>query len=125
MPELKYFIVGDLLANVVTGIVTALFCHWMIGTQWSMFVAMLVAMPVGMILGMLLALLVFVRFYGAMEVMVPTMVTGMVAGMLVGMRAAMAELMLADAILYGALCGLATIGLCWAANGYLRGEYEA
>ena len=120
MPNIRYFLIGDLLANISSGVVAALCCLWLISPGWPMLIAMLIAMALGMFVSMLLAVLVFIRFFGAMEVMLPTMISGMIAGMVVGMRGSMAYLGTADTILYGAFIGLAVVALCWAANSRLQ-----
>lgn len=122
MPSSRYFMFGDLLSNALCGLVAALFCLWWIDSNWSMLPAMLVGMVLGMFAAMVLDFAVLMRYFGAMEVMLPTMLTGMLAGMWVGMRAAMAPLMLIDAIIYGVMCGLVVIALCWTANNQLGGK---
>lgn len=125
MPRSWYFALGDLAANSLAGLFAALICHWLIEPSWNMFIAMLIAMLVGMFTAMLLATLFLMRFFGAMEVMLPTMITGMLAGMWVGMRAAMGALTTIDASVYGILCGLLVIAMCWAVNSELRGKVES
>ncbi len=122
MPDRLYFILGDLGANGLTGILAGLLCHWLIGPGWSMWLAMPVGMILGMVVAALLALLLLMRYFGAMEVMLPVMLTGMLAGMWIGMRAAMAPLAGIDVVAYGVLCGVAVLALCWAANAQLRGK---
>ena len=36
MPENKYFLIGDLFANVLVGALAALCCVWLIDTDWAM-----------------------------------------------------------------------------------------
>lgn len=122
MPTSRYFLIGDLLSNALCGLAAALFCLWWIDSSWSMLPAMLVGMALGMVATMVLDFAVLMRYFGAMEIMVPTMLSGMLAGMWVGMRAAMSPLMLMDAIVFGVLCGLVVIALCWAANSQLGGK---
>ncbi|WP_145999153.1 hypothetical protein [Oceanicoccus sp. KOV_DT_Chl] len=123
MPNTTYFILGDLLANGLTGIIVAMCCYGLFDQSWSMFSAMIIAMILGMVLSMILALTIFMRFFGAMEVMLPTMITGMWAGMIVGMRGAMHPLTMMDSILYGLFTGLIVVSLCWAINAKLQGNY--
>lgn len=122
MPKDKYFLYGDIVANCLVGVVAALCCNWLIDSSWSMLPAMIIAMALGMLVAMVLSLAFLMRFFGAMEVMLPTMLSGMWAGMIVGMRAAMVPLATIDAIIYGALTGLAIIALCWALNSRLQGS---
>lgn len=122
MPGSRYFIIGDLISNGLSGIAAALLCHWCIDSDWPMLIAMVIGMLLGMLAAMILDFAVLMRAFGAMEVMVPTMLAGMLAGMWVGMRAAMAPLATMDALAYGLLCGLVVIGLCWSANALLEGK---
>ncbi len=120
MDNRLYFIVGDLLVNILTGALVGLVCNLLIDTSWNMWVAMFVAMAIGMAM----ALLMFFpagMLFGAMEVMVPQMQSGMWAGMVVGMWAAMHPLGNIAAIEVGALCGLAVIIIIWGLNSLLRG----
>lgn len=123
MPQNRFFLIGDLVANLSVAVFVALCCHWLIDSSWSMFAAMIIAMAIGMIVSMLAAVVLFMRFFGAMEIMLPVMLSGMWAGMIVGMRAAMSPLTTLDSCLYGLLTGLAIIALCWAANSRLQGVY--
>ena len=122
MPDNRYFIFGDLLANTLVGLLAALLSHGLIDVGWWMPIAMIVAMLLGMATALLLDLVLLLRFFGAMEVMLPTMLSGMTAGMWVGMRTAMAPLATLDAAAYGVLCGLLVIALCWTANSQLKGK---
>jgi hypothetical protein len=84
-----YFILGDLSANLIVGMITAYACSLLISAVWNPGVAMVVGMGVGMIIAGLLGGLWFFRYFGAMEIMLPTMLTGMMAGMGTAMAAAM------------------------------------
>ncbi|TGD71560.1 hypothetical protein E4634_18110 [Mangrovimicrobium sediminis] len=120
MDNRLYFVLGDLLANLLGGAFIGWLVWLMIPTGWNMWLAMFIAMAVGM----LLATFVFIPFsifLGAMEVMVPLMLTGMVAGMVTGMRGAMGMLDAGGAAFEGAVCGLACIVAVWILNNTIRG----
>ena len=120
MDNRLYFIVGDLFANLLTGLLAAVLCWWVIATGWNMFLAMLLAMALGMLVGLVLFFPLGMLF-GAMEVMLPIMFTGMVSGMVVGMAVAMQPLSWADAAQYGLVAGLLCIVFIWLLNARLRG----
>jgi len=116
-----YFLFGDLLANVVAGVLVALLCCVVFGPSWNMFVAMFVGMGIGMFVSVFVALPMG-AFFGAMEVMVPVMTTGMVAGMVVSMGAAMEPVTAGRAVWLGAVSGVATLVACYAADAWIRGR---
>ncbi len=122
MPDTRYFLLGDLLANATTGLIVALCTFHIFTPSWSMFPAMLLGMVLGMVIAMVLAVAIFMRFFGAMEIMLPTMLGGMGVGMIVAMRASMGHLALLDACVYGILFALLVLSLCWALNTHLRQE---
>lgn len=116
-----YFALGDLVSNVLAGVITALVCAWVVVPGWSMLPAMLLAMA----LGMALSLLVWVPLgicFGAMEVMLPVMLSGMVAGMAGGMVEAMMSPPGSVVMLIGAFCGLLCVNVVWILNNHLRGS---
>ena len=79
MERRPYFVLGDILANGVTGALVAAACTSTIGET----VPMILAMPVGMMLGGMLAMLLAAGLtvaFGAFEVMLPVMTTGMLVG---------------------------------------------
>ncbi len=121
MPDSVYFLIGDLVSNMVVGACAALLCWAFIDPSWNMLVAMLVAMPVGMLVALVLGVLVFMRYFGAMEIMVPTMLGGMLAGMLVGMNAAMMPVAAWSAAKHGALIGLLVLAFCSYASYLIKG----
>lgn len=115
-----YFTLGDLAANITTGVIVALFICLIVGPAWNMMIAMFIAMALGMALALPVSI-PFLYFFGAMEVMVPSMLTGMVSGMVVGMWGAMEEVSYASAAVAGGVSGLLTINGVWLANQQLRG----
>jgi hypothetical protein len=122
MPNSRYFIFGDILANSAAALISALVCFWLIPHSLSMLVAMMLSMVLGMFIAMVLALAVLMRYFGAMEIMLPTMISAMIAGMAVGMRITMGELTPLDACIYAVLIGLTVNATCWAVNSRLRGK---
>ncbi len=110
-----YFILGDLSANLIVGIITAYICSLLISPAWNHWVAMVVGMGVGMIIAGLLGGLWFFRYFGGMEVMLPTMLTGMMVGMGAAMVAAMGYSS-RHMLLLGVVFGL----MIWAAVSWLN-----
>lgn len=123
MDSRLYFVVGDLVSNLLVGLIVGLVCAWLIPAGGFMFVAMVVAMLIGMVLGMLVWFPLSI-YFGAMEVMVSTMFSGMLSGMVVGMWAAMVPLSAGQAGAVGLLCGLVGITVIWALNTALRGPRD-
>lgn len=121
MDSRLYFVLGDLVANLLVGALAGWLSALVIGTGWNMFLAMFLAMGLGMLVGLVLFFPLGMAF-GAMEVMLPTMFGGMLAGMVVGMWAAMAPVSSGLALLTGAGCGLVGINIIWVLNVALRGR---
>ena len=120
MDHRLYFIVGDLIANISVGILTAASAVLLINTGWNMFVAMVVMMALAMILGLFLSLVLSIWF-GAMEIMVPAMLTSMFSGMISGMWLAMTQVHVAQLVWLGAITGFAVTCIIWLVNVLLRG----
>jgi hypothetical protein len=113
--EPLYFCIGDYLAGLLTGLLTAFAVRAIIGPQWDMVLAMLVGMAVGMLLHLTL-LLLFIPLLGTFEVMIPSAVIGMYGGMLFGMRDSMQQAYVSRdmALAVGALFGLVVVfGIRW------------
>ena len=117
-----YFIFGDLLANILTGGVTALVVLPIISNSWHMFAAMIVGMMAGMVISIISGALIFIPLFGAMEVMVPTMLSGMFSGMVVGMWATMSSIAPEIALLIGSVFGVASLIFTYSVNRMLIGK---
>lgn len=124
MDSRLYFVLGDLVGNILVAALAGWLCSLLIGPGWNMWVAMVAAMILGMLLGLLLFFPLGILF-GAMEVMLPIMFSGMLGGMVVGMWAAMAPLSGAGAAVIGGVCGLIGINFIWILNNSLRGQRDA
>lgn len=117
-----YFIIGDYLAGMLIGTLTALGVRGLVPSGTDMVVGMLVGTLVGMgihvVLGMLLMPLL-----GMFEAMIPGMLIGMYGGMLFGMRDAMAagSPTLGATAWVGALFGAAVVLALKAYDRTLRG----
>lgn len=114
-----YFVLGDVLANLLAGVIVGAACAWIFGPAWNMWLAMLVGMPLGMILALPVAMALGALF-GAMEVMLPVMVTAMTVSMVVPMMAAMGQLSLRTAVETGCWLAFASLGICYAANAVIK-----
>jgi hypothetical protein len=119
MERRLYFIVGDLLVNLLAGAIVGASCALIFSPGWNMWVAMALGMPLGMFIALPLAILCSTLF-GAMEVMLPVMITSMVVSMVVPMTAAMAKITVLHGIVIGCWLALASLAVCYLANAYLR-----
>lgn len=120
MDNRLYFIAGDLVSNIIAGILIALSAALLISPGWNMLIAMAVMMALGMISALLLSLALGILF-GAMEIMVPVMLTGMFSGMSGGMWLAMTDVALVQLVYLGAVIGFAVTCIIWLVNTQLRG----
>jgi hypothetical protein len=84
-----YFIIGDYVAGMLIGALTALSVRAAVWPGMDMVLAMLLGMGVGMIIHLVLGLLL-APVLGMFYTMAPAMVIGMYGGMLFGMRDSMA-----------------------------------
>ena len=114
------YVVGDLLANVILGMIVGAISWAIVAPWWNMWIAMLVTMPIGMFAALVFFFPAAIKL-GAMEAMVPLMLTGMLSAMVAGMAAAMMPLPLMQGIALGGASGLFAIAFTWIANGLLRG----
>ena len=122
MERRPYFILGDFIVNIVTGIAAALATIALVGPGWNMMIGMFVGMALGMALAMLLSLAVFAAFFGAMEVMLPAMLTGMAAGMWLGMAAPMGAVDALRAAQMGAVTGVGVVVFTYLMDAALSGK---
>jgi len=120
MDSRAFYVAGDLIANVVIGVIVALVSWALVGPGWNMWLAMAAMMALGMVLGLVLFFPFSIKL-GAHETMIPAMYTGMWAGMFVGMTAAMMPLTMRHAAELGAMVGAAEIVFIWIVNTILRG----
>lgn len=120
MDRRKFYVVGDLVANVTIGVIVALATWLIVGPNWNMWLSMISMTALGMVLGLVLFFPFSIKL-GAHETMIPAMYTGMWAGMFVGMIAAMMPLTMRHAAELGAMVGGAEILFIWIVNTLLRG----
>ena len=121
METRPYFLLGDLVSNVLVGAIVGVVCAALIDESWSHTWAMIVGMTVSMLVVLPLQFGCNILF-GAFEVMLPTMLTSMAAGMVVPMVAAERSLSWEEAAFQGAVIGLAVLVFTYVANGILHGE---
>ena len=105
-----YFVVGDYVAGMFIGAVTALGVRAVVWPGMDMVVAMLVGMVVGMVIHVALGLLLS-PLLGMFQTMIPATVIGMYGGMMFGMRDSMAagSPTLGAAALVGAIFGVLVV----------------
>lgn len=84
-----FFVIGDYLAGMIIGAVTALAVRATVRPGMDMVIAMLLGMGVGMVVHTILGLALS-PLLGMFETMMPASVIGMYGGMLFGMRDSMA-----------------------------------
>ena len=104
------FRLGDYLAGILTGVLTALAVRAIVGPNWDMVVAMLIGMGTGMSVHLSL-LVLLIPLLGTFEVMMPSGIIGMYGGMLFGMRDAMQQevISLSQAPAVGGLFGFVVV----------------
>ena len=122
MDNRLYFVLGDLLSNIVIAALIGALAVVIVDTGWNMWLAMVLMMVIGMALALPGAFL-FGYWFGAMEIMVPVMQAGMWSGMVVGMWQAMSPLSVQQGVLIGAVTGLVVLNVIWVANIALRGIF--
>ena len=122
MDNRLYFVLGDLLSNIVIAALIGALAVVIVDTGWNMWLAMVLMMVIGMALALPGAFL-FGYWFGAMEIMVPVMQAGMWSGMVVGMWQAMSPLSVQQGVLIGAVTGLLVLNVTWVANIALRGIF--
>ena len=105
-----YFVIGDYLAGMLVGALTALSVRAAVWPGMDMVIAMLFGMAVGMAIHLVLGLL-FSPLLGMFETMMPASIIGMYGGMFFGMRDSMAagSRTLGAAMLVGALFGATVV----------------
>jgi len=101
-----YFIIGDYVAGMLIGVLTALGVRAAVWPGMDMVIAMLLGMVIGMAIHLVLGLMLS-PLLGMFETMLPASMIGMYGGMLFGMRDSMAagSRTLAAAATVGALFG--------------------
>jgi hypothetical protein len=104
-----YFVIGDYVAGMLIGVLTALGVRVAVWPGMDMAIAMLVGMAVGMVIHLVLGLLLTPLL--GIGTMMPAMVIGMYGGMLFGMRDSMAagSQTLPAAATVGALFGVIVV----------------
>ena len=122
MDNRLYFVLGDILSNIVIAALIGALAVVIVDTGWNMWLAMILMMVIGMALALPGAFL-FGYWFGAMEIMVPVMQGGMWSGMVVGMWQAMSPLSVQQGVLIGAVTGLLVLNVTWVANIALRGIF--
>lgn len=121
MDQRFYFIVGDLIAAIITGALVGALSALLVDTSWNMWVAMVIVMVLGMIIGTLVFFPLSV-FFGAMEIMIPCMLGGMISGMAVSMWASMQDISGIGATILGIQSSLCALLFIWVANTLLRSK---
>jgi len=105
------FTIGDYLAGMLVGAVTALGVRMLVKPGMDMVIAMLIGMGLGMVVHFVLGLILSPAI-GMFEAMIPASLIGMYGGMFFAMRDSMAagSRSLTAALAVGALFGLIVVG---------------
>jgi hypothetical protein len=116
------FVLGDYLAGMAIGALTALAVRVIVWPGMDMVLAMLTGMGVGMALHLVVGLMVS-PLLGMFETMIPASMIGMYGGMLFGMRDSMAggSKTLGTASVVGAVFGAVVVLLFHVYDRILRG----
>lgn len=120
MEKRLYFVTGDILSNVVVGIVSVGVTTLLIGGSMGMWPGMLAGMVVGMVLAMGLSMGVLAPRLGIMEIMMPCMMTGMFGGM----WGSMYDLTMAETLRWGAYTGLTVLAIMYGLNSAISGPQK-
>ena len=84
-----FFAIGDYVAGMVIGVLTALAVRYLVAPGMDMVIAMVLGMAVGMVIHIFVGFLLG-PLLGMFETMMPGSLIGMYGGMLFGMRDSMA-----------------------------------
>lgn len=117
MEKRLYFVLGDLIANILVATVAVAVTAWLIGGSWGMIPGMIVGMVLGMIIAIPLTVAVLAPLLGIMEVMAPCMLGGMFGGMWGGMWPLQGE----EILRWGVGTGVAAFALVYALNSVMTG----
>lgn len=120
MEKRLYFIAGDLISNIVVGIISVGVTTLLIGGNMPMLPGMLAGMVVGMVLAMGLSMGVLAPRLGIMEIMMPCMMTGMFGGMFGGMNA----FSIVQTLQWGTATGVVVMSLVYLLNAALSGQQK-
>jgi hypothetical protein len=116
------FVIGDYLAGMIVGAVTALAVRMVVWPGMDMVIAMLIGTALGMAVHLILGLL-FAPLIGMFNAMIPASLIGMYGGMFFGMRDSMAagSRTLQAAAVVGALFGAIAVATVQYYDYSLRG----
>ena len=120
MEKRLYFVAGDILSNIVVGIVSVGVTTLLIGGSMGMWPGMLAGMVIGMVLAMGLSMGVLAPRLGIMEIMMPCMMTGMFGGMWGGM----VPLGIVDTLQWGAATGVTVLTIMYLLNAAISGPQK-
>ena len=120
MEKRLYFIAGDLLSNIIVGIVATAVTTLLIGGNLPMLPGMLAGMVVGMVLAMGLSMGVLAPRLGIMEIMMPCMMTGMFGGMFGGMW----SFSIIQTLQWGTATGVIVMSVIYLLNAALSGPQK-
>ena len=124
METRAYFLFGDLVSNLVVGLLAATICGFLF-SSWPMVLGMIIAMFLGMLISTVLTVTVLLKWFGAMEIMLPVMTTGMFAAMAVIMWPPEGGYTLIGASEIGLTTGFTIFVLTWIINSIMVGRAPA
>lgn len=125
MEKRPYFIFGDLLACLASGVMGAWLAQLAMPAGISPAIGMVAGMAVGMLLGMLAGVVIGMLFsplFGALEVSLPAGLAGILGGTAAGMLEGMIGIGGGTALLAGAGAGVLSLVYCYALQARLKGE---
>ncbi|MFW2405648.1 MAG: hypothetical protein ACN4GT_12835 [Gammaproteobacteria bacterium] len=117
MEKRPYFVIGDLIANILVATAAVALTTWLIGGSWGMIPGMIVGMVLGMIIAIPLTVAVLAPLLGIMEVMAPCMLGGMFGGMWGGMWPLQGE----EILRWGVGTGIVSFAVVYVLNTVLSG----
>jgi len=120
MEKRLYFIVGDVLANIIVATLALAASSALIGGNLGMVPGMFVGMFIGMLVALIISMGVLAPLLGIMEILMPCMLGGMIAGMWGGMW----DLSAAQIWQWGVATGLGTLVFIYVINALLTGPQK-
>jgi hypothetical protein len=117
MEKRPYFVIGDLIANILVATAAVALTAWLIGGSWGMIPGMIVGMVLGMIIAVPLTVALLAPLLGIMEVLAPCMLGAMFGGMWGGMW----PLQGAEILRWGVGTGVVSFVVVYALNTVLSG----
>jgi len=120
MEKRLFFVVGDLLSNVLIATVAIAVTTLLIGGRLGMAVGMIIGMVVGMLIATAIGMGFIARRLGIMEVVMPACLSGMLGGMWGGMW----SLSVVETLQWGLITGTGVMVAVYLLNALISGPQK-